>query len=425
MAHPVVLPRQGQSVESCIITQWNKQVGDQVKAGDLLFSYETDKASFEEIAKEDGTLLAIFFEADADVPVLTTVGVIGNPGEDISGFSPEGGAPAAPAEAEKPAEAPAAPTAPVQTQAPAAPAGAALASGVSPRARATAARLGIDPAVAAGTGPHGRVIERDIFTAREQAPATAAVAQEAAPVAAPAATLSGPGTMAYEEVKLSKVRKVTAKAMHDSLSQMAQLTHHMAFDASQMLALRARFKAAPEEMGVGGITLNDMILFAVSRVLKRHPDFNAHYMGDTMRKFEHVHLGIAVDTPRGLLVPTIFDTDTKSLAQISRDAKQVGRDAQGGSVNPDILSAGSFTISNLGAMGTEFFTPIINPPQVAILGVGCTVDRVRMVDGQVKLYPAMGLSLTYDHRAVDGAPASRFLKDLAVSLENIGILLAD
>ncbi len=231
--------------------------------------------------------------------------------------------------------------------------------------------------------------------------------------------------MAYEEVKLSKVRKVIAKAMHESLSQMAQLTHHMAFDASQMMALRAQFKAAPEDMALSGITLNDMILFAVSRVLKRHPDFNAHYLGETMRRFGHVHLGVAVDTPRGLLVPTLFDADTKSLAQISREMKELGKAAQTGSINPDILSAGSFTISNLGALGTEFFTPIINPPQVGILGVGATVDRVRVVDGQVTAYPAMGLSLTYDHRAVDGAPASRFLKDLAAALENIGILLAD
>ena len=420
MAHPIILPRQGQSVESCIITQWNKKVGDPVKVGDILFSYETDKASFEEAAKEEGTLLAVFFEADDDVPVLTTVGVIGNPGEDFSALKPDSSSPA-PAAEEQPAAAPAAeaaaPTAPAV-----APAAAAFAAGVSPRARATAQRLGIDAASAAGTGPHGRVIERDIFAARDQAPAAAAPA-EAAPAAAAAAPAQG--GMAYEEVKLSKVRKVTAKAMHESLSQMAQLTHHTSFDATQMLSLRARFKAAPEELGLGGITLNDMILFAVSRVLPRHPDLNAHYMGETMRLFKHVHLGIAVDTPRGLLVPTLFDADTKSLGQISREAKALGKAAQSGSVNPDILSAGSFTVSNLGMFGIEMFTPIVNPPQVGILGVNCAVDRVRVINGQVTAYPAMGLSLTYDHRAVDGAPASRFLKDLAAALENIGILIAN
>ena len=419
MAHPIILPRQGQSVESCIITEWHKKVGDPVKAGDVLFSYETDKASFEEVAKEEGTLIAVFFQADEDVPVLTTVGAIGSPGEDVSALAPDG---AAPAEAlAQPAEAPAAPVAPA---APAAPVPSGPATGISPRARATAQRLGIDSALATGSGPNGRVIERDIFAARDRAPVAAVqAAPEAA--AAPATPAASVGGMAYEEVKLSKVRRVTAKAMQESLAGMAQLTHQTSFDASQMLALRARFKAAPEALGLGGITLNDMILFAVSRVLKRHPDLNAHHMGDTMRLFRHVHLGIAVDTPRGLLVPTLFDADTKSLAQISREAKQVGKDAQGGSINPDILSAGSFTVSNLGALGIEMFTPIINPPQVGILGVNCAVDRVRVVDGQITAYPAMGLSLTYDHRAVDGAPASRFLKDLVGALENIGILLAD
>ncbi|MDD4080742.1 MAG: dihydrolipoamide acetyltransferase family protein [Eubacteriales bacterium] len=420
MAHPIILPRQGQSVESCIITEWHKKVGDPVKVGDVLFSYETDKASFEETAKEDGTLIAVFFDADDDVPVLTTVGAIGSPGEDVSGLMPGGGAPAAapeaPAAEAKPA-APEAPAAPVAA-APAAP----LSAGVSPRARATAQRLGLDPALASGTGPNGRVIERDIFAARDAAPAVQAARE--VPAFAPAAA-APVGGMAYEEVKLSKVRKVTARAMHESLAGMAQITHQSSFDATQMLALRARFKAAPEELGLGGITINDMILFAVSRVLKRHPDLNAHYMGETMRLFRHAHLGIAVDTPRGLLVPTLFDADTKSLAQVSREAKQLGKDAQGGSINPDILSAGGFTVTNLGALGIEMFTPIINPPQVAILGVNCAVDRVRVVDGQVTAYPAMGLSLTYDHRAVDGAPASRFLRDLVAALENIGILIAD
>ncbi len=141
--------------------------------------------------------------------------------------------------------------------------------------------------------------------------------------------------------------------------------------------------------------------------------------------FKNAHLGIAVDTPRGLLVPTLFDADSKSLAQISREAKQLGKDAQSVASTRTSSAPAPSPFSNLGVLGIESFTPIINPPQVAILGACCAVDRVRIVDGQVTVYPAMGLSLTYDHRAVDGAPASRFLKDLAVSLENIGILLAD
>lgn len=424
MAHPVILPRQGQSVESCIITQWHKNKGDQVQEGDLLFSYETDKASFEEMAKASGTLLAVFYEADDDVPVLTTVGVIGEVGEDYSALL-EGGAPEAAEEKAAPVAAASEQAAPEEKQtAPAAVASAAALSGVSPRARMTAQRLGVDLLAASPTGPHGRVIERDVFTAREQG-AVAPLAQETPAVAAVAGAAVTASLEAYEDVKLSNVRRVIAKTMHESISQMAQLTHHSSFDATRLMALRARFKAAPEELGLNAITINDLILFAVSRTLLRHPDLNAHFLGDKIRKFHQVNLGVAVDTPRGLLVPTVFSADQKSLLGLSRAAKEVITPALAGSISPDLLTGGSFTVSNLGQLGIEMFTPIINPPQVAILGVDCAIERVRTVNGQITTYPAMGLSLTYDHRAVDGAPASRFLKDLVTALENIDTLIAD
>ncbi|NLE20862.1 MAG: 2-oxo acid dehydrogenase subunit E2 [Clostridiales bacterium] len=423
MAHPVILPRQGQSVESCIITQWHKQVGDSVKEGDVLFSYETDKASFDETAKAGGTLLAVFFQEDDDVPVLTTVAVIGEKGEDVSAFGPAGGGEAPPPMPGKEAapEAPA-PAAQEQPREPAPAPAAAAQAGVSPRARMTAQRLGVDPAAASPTGPHGRVIERDVFLAAQAGTQPQPAAAASAPAAqAPAAA---PGVRGYRENKLSNIRRVIAKTMHESLSSMAQLTHNSSFDATALLALRARFKAAPEALGVGGVTVNDLLLFAVSRTLMRHPDLNAHFLGDRIRQYDHVHLGVAVDTPRGLMVPSLYDADTKGLLQISGEAKSLAAAAQAGSINPDLLTEGSFTVSNLGALGIESFTPIINPPQVAILGVDCVVERVRTVNGQLAAYPAMGLSLTYDHRAVDGAPASRFLKDLVSALENIDVLLA-
>ena len=146
-------------------------------------------------------------------------------------------------------------------------------------------------------------------------------------------------------------------------------------------------------------------------------------MGDKIRYFKHVNLGIAVDTPRGLLVPTLFAAETKTLGQISAEAKALAKSAIDGSINPDFLQGGTFTISNLGLYGIESFTPVINPPQVALLGVNCITERIRTVDGQITAYPAMGLSLTYDHRAVDGAPASRFLKDLVTALEHFDLLL--
>ena len=423
MATPVIMPRQGQSVESCIITEWKKKVGDPVSVGDALFSYETDKSTFEEQAKVDGTLLAVFYNAEDDVPVLLNVAVIGNPGESFAEFAPDGAAAAAPAATE-------AATVPAVEAAPAAIATAARAEGVSPRAKNAAEKLGVDPSLAAPTGPHGRVIERDVLAlAKEGRLGGGLAAQTAAPeasAAAVAATASAPAAanaMDYDEIKLPNLRRMIAKTMHDSLAEMAQLTHNSSFDATKVLAFREGLKAAPESMDLPKITINDIILFAVSRVLNKHETLNAHMMGDKIRYFKHVNLGIAVDTPRGLLVPTLFAAETKTLGQISAEAKALAKSAIDGSINPDFLQGGTFTISNLGLYGIESFTPVINPPQVALLGVNCITERIRTVDGQITAYPAMGLSLTYDHRAVDGAPASRFLKDLVTALEHFDLLL--
>lgn len=422
MATPVIMPRQGQSVESCIITEWKKKVGDPVSVGDALFSYETDKSTFEEQAKVDGTLLAVFYNAEDDVPVLLNVAVIGNPGESFAEFAPDGAAAAAPAATE-------AATVPAVEAAPAAIATAARAEGVSPRAKNAAEKLGVDPSLAAPTGPHGRVIERDVLAlAKEGRLGGGLAAQTAAPEAsaAVAATASAPvavNAMDYDEIKLPNLRRMIAKTMHDSLAEMAQLTHNSSFDATKVLAFREGLKAAPESMDLPKITINDIILFAVSRVLSKHEALNAHMMGDKIRYFKHVNLGIAVDTPRGLLVPTLFAAETKTLGQISAEAKALAKSAIDGSINPDFLQGGTFTISNLGLYGIESFTPVINPPQVALLGVNCITERIRTVDGQITAYPAMGLSLTYDHRAVDGAPASRFLKDLVTALEHFDLLL--
>lgn len=444
MATPVLLPRQGQSVESCIIGEWLKKPGDPVKAGEILFTYETDKAAFEEEAKADGTLLAVFFKEGDDVPVLTNVAVIGEPGESFAEFDPKGAGPAEAKKEEKQAEPQKA-----EESAPIAARSAESAAAVSPRARNAAERLGVDPLAAAPTGPHGRVIERDVTALARSGPrATAAAVADmisgrlsqgtglggritsfdaamAASASAPSAgTVSAPEAVEFEDVKLPNIRKVIAKSMMQSLSTLAQLTHNSSFDATAVLEYRKQLKKAAEKMETPNITLNDIMIYAVSRVLLNHRDLNAHYLDDRMRYFKHVHMGIAVDTPRGLLVPTLFNADTKSLTEIAVEAKQLAKAAQEGSISPDLLAGGTFTISNLGTLGIESFTPIINPPQTGILGVDCIIERVRTVDGQITVYPAMGLSLTYDHRAVDGAPASRFLMDLRNALENFTALLA-
>ena len=301
MATAVIMPRQGQSVESCIIGEWFKKVGDPVQEGDILFSYETDKSSFEEPAKQAGTLLAIFYGADDDVPCLTTVAVIGEPGESYAEFAPDqaAGTAEAPGMEAPAAKAPAA----AAVAAPAVQAEGSALRGVSPRARNAAERLHVDPAQAQPTGPNGRVIERDI-KALAQASRTGTglggrvtVADQAAAPAAQAAPAVQAADTEYQDVKLPNIRKVIAKSMFQSLSTMAQLTHTTSFDATCIMNFRKGLKAAPEQLQVPNITLNDIILFAASRVLPKHPDLNAHFLEDKMRYFRHVNLGIAVDTP--------------------------------------------------------------------------------------------------------------------------------
>ncbi len=423
MATPVIMPRQGQSVESCIITEWKKKVGDEVHVGDVLFSYETDKSTFEEQAKVDGTLLAVFYNAEDDVPVLLNVAVIGKPGESFVEFAPSGAAAPVPAAQEEAKSASAEPSAPALQ------ATAARAEGVSPRAKNAAEQLGVDPTQASPSGPHGRVIERDVLALAKEgrlggdAAAIGIISGPAVTKATEVPAAAAINAQEFDEVRLPNLRRMIAKTMHDSLAEMAQLTHNTSFDATKILAFREGLKSAPESMDLPKITINDIILFAVSRVLTKHEGINAHMLGDKMRYFKHVNLGIAVDTPRGLLVPTLFAAETKSLGQIAAESKSLAKAAIDGSINPDLLSGGTFTISNLGLFGIESFTPVINPPQVALLGVCSITERIRTVDGQITTYPAMGLSLTYDHRAVDGAPASRFLKDLVTALEHFDLLL--
>lgn len=448
---PIIMPRQGQSVESCIITKWHKKQGDPVAPGDLLFSYETDKAAFDEEAKETdkGILLAILREEGDDVPVLETVCIIGNAGEDVSSFiaTPI----ATPNQPEAPQQDQAAPKAPEAVAPAAAMESRQGGAGISPRARALAEKTGADLSLAQASGPSGRVIARDVQAlvdagkvvtpaARGIVPQGAvgtgiggrarlgdADAQPQAASAPPSAPQMAGDSAAQPESRdepLTNIRKRIAAAMHASLQSMAQLTHTVTYDATQVLALRALAKGG-KAYGMDGVTIGDIIAFAVTRTLTQpeHAALNAHFLGDSIRYFRDVQLGIAVDTPRGLMVPTLRDANRKTLLEISKEIKALAAACQSGAIDPDLLSGGSFTVSNLGAFEIEHFTPVINPPQTGILGVNTLQQRVRERDGQMEVYPVMSLSLTYDHRALDGAPASRFLRDLKRNLENIQLLM--
>ena len=424
-ADGVLMPKQGITVESCILTKWAVKVGDNVKVGDVLFSYETDKASFDFPSELDGEVLALFCEEGDEVPVLTNVCVIGKHGEDPSFFAPEGKAEVKAEEVK--VDAPV--SAPVSTaSAPVATASTNTDGKIfaSPRAKALAEKLGVDLATATATGPNGRIIERDVREASVN-PKTVEVAAASSP--APVAdSTANVDVKAFKDEKMSNIRKVIAKNMVASLSTMAQLTHNISFDCTNIMEFRKYLKDNAEKLKLPSITINNIIVYAVSRVIKKHRDLNANLInGDTMRYFEHVNMGIATDTPRGLLVPTLFGADLMSLSEIAVKSKKLSTDAIEGKISPELLTGGSFTISNVGTMGIESFTPVVNPPQTGILGV-CTLEtRVKLgKNGEVVPYTAMNLSLSYDHRALDGAPASRFLKDLKDYLENFSLnLLAD
>ena len=433
MAQSVIMPRQGQSVESCIITTWHKKVGDTVAEGDLLFSYETDKSAFDEAAQVSGTMLAILFEEGDVVPCLENVCIVGEAGEDISALVAAAPAEEAAAEAPAAAEDVKATAAPVVTAAPVE-AGALIR--ISPRAKNLALQTGVDMTKVAPTGPHGRIIERDINAALDAGFVANTAAVEAFLAGNPIVTeetveevatekkaevVVSDDVRAYDEEPLSGVRRVIARQMHASLSEMAQLTLNASFDATALMNFRASLKASGEALGLGKISLNDMVLFAVSRTLLNYPEINANLVDDKFRKFKHANIGLAVDTERGLLVPTLFASEKLSLTDLSAYAKSAAAKARDGKLTPDEMSGGSFTVTNLGSLGIESFTPVVNPPQTAILGV-CAITYRLKADGTT--YPAMGLSLTFDHRAVDGAPAARFLSDLCRALETFGLLLA-
>jgi pyruvate dehydrogenase E2 component (dihydrolipoamide acetyltransferase) len=450
------MPKQGQSVESCIITRWLKTVGDSVAEGEALCEVETDKALLEVDSPTSGTVLALFFQEGDEVPVLATIAAVGQPGEDLEELAPAG-ATSAPvpdgAKLEKEVEM-ASPVSSVETS----PAPPVLATdevqAISPRARNLARQKEVETRGLQGTGPGGRLIERDILAALAEMPrmtplAKTMVAQGGyqapnrgsgvggrvmardltATAAEPEAggPLSPQVSLAEEEIEvipLKGTRKVIATRMLESLQTTAQLTMNASADARALLAYRQRLKGSAEALGLQKVTINDLILFAVSRILLQHLDLNTLFAENTISRYKNVHLGFAVDTPRGLLVPVIRQAQTLSLKQISETSKRLATACLEGTIASADLKGGTFTVSNLGNFGIESFTPVLNPPQVAILGVGNINLKPVELEGEVQFIPHLGLSLTINHQVVDGAPGARFLQTLSQGLAQIELLLA-
>ena len=443
------MPKQGQSVESCIVSEFKKKPGDQVAVGDILFGYETDKATFEEEAKVAGTVLAVFFKDGDEIPVLTNVMVIGEPGESFAEFAPNAGFPSTSVSQSPTPSSQEAGSLPLMM-----PRVAQVAEGVpsgapaSPRARKIAAEKGVDTSRVAGTGPYGRIIARDVEAAAAAQGSLTGLAKAKMADGGLASPGTGSGLAGavkgsdlkvwkanhtdiagegaeFEVVKMSNMRKLIAKSMYNSLQNSAQLTHMLGADARKVQALRKKAKKAFEEGKVDvNITINDFVCYAVIKALQQFPNLNSHCLGDAMRIFKSVNLGLAVDTERGLMVPAVPHADELNIIGLAKNLKKVAEDSKKGSINPDLLSpeAASFTVSNLGGFGVEWFTPIINVPQSAILGVGTIVPRPKDLGGGVVAFvPYMGLSLTYDHRAIDGGEATRFLKQVATEIENLDV----
>ncbi|MBP7961344.1 MAG: 2-oxo acid dehydrogenase subunit E2 [Caldilineaceae bacterium] len=460
MSTPIILPRLGNSVESCILLEWKVAVGDTVAENDVIAEVETDKAVMEVASSAAGTILALRFAAGDDVPVMAEMAVVGEPNgewqmakledamvDDASGKSDELSQAQSPVFESQPVEPPLA-----IRHSPFA----------SPRARHLAERKSLDITDVAGSGPGGRVIERDVEAALAARPKISPVAQAKladGDFTAPTRG-SGPGgrimaedlvargekgrqgeaergssgavesstplaTRPSQLVPLRGIRKVIAERMLASVQTTAQLTLNASADARALKALRARLKASPEALGLQRVTINDLVLFATARTLADYPEINALFLVDAVERHSAVHLGVAVDTPRGLMVPVIPNADQLSLKAISVETKRVADGCLNNKITPDELSGGTFTVTNLGAFGIENFTPVLNLPQVAILGVGnIQLKPVEDKAGAVAFVPHIGLSLTINHQVVDGAPAARFLQSLSQNLANIDLLMA-
>ncbi len=442
MATPIIMPRQGQSVETCIIGEWHKKKGDQVKEGEIILSYETDKAAFELESPATGTILEIFYQPGDDVRVLTNIAVIGQPGESINEFKPDETFSKAGTSAESDESVKKDQLADIQkseeyitttdtgTDE----------VNISPRARDLASRLNVPVSGVKGTGPGGRIIERDIESAavslRTTKLASDVIEKEGKKTGKEPTGIGGqfrtgdlitetpPTEEEYVIKKISNIRRIIAENMHASLQNSAQLTHHISADARKILEYRKIFKADPEKAKGENITINDMVCYAVIKALKIKPGINSHFLVDSIKTFHKIHLGFAVDTERGLMVPALKNADDYSLPELSRALNSLADQCRNGNVNPELLAstAASFTVSNLGSFGIEMFTPVLNLPQAGILGVNTIIQRpADLGNGMIGFIPVIGLSLTYDHRAIDGAPASAFLKEVKDQIEGFEI----
>ena len=425
MATEVKLPRLGQGMESGTIVRWLKTEGDAVAKGEPLYELDTDKVTQEVEAESDGVLLKIVV-ADGEVDVGTTVAIIGAQDEDVAALLADaqgenGGAPAAPAPEHgqrarrqrtrrhrgprASRRLPPRPSLPPAPAAPAAPRAAGEHVKASPLARRIARERGVDLAQLAGTGPEGRVIAEDV----EKAAVGPAAASAPAPVGE------------VEVVELTSTRRTIARRLTEAWqAPVFQLT--VTADATELVATRERMVELLRE-GETKPTVSDVLTRLVASALVRHRPVNANFVDGKLHRFTAANIGLAVAAPSGLVVPVIRDADRKSVQQIAADRADVVSRARAGKLQLADLEGGTFTISNLGMYGIEQFVAVLNPPQVAILAVGSIEERPTAIDGEFAIVPTLTMTLTCDHRAIDGSEGAEFLRDVKAFVESPSLAL--
>jgi pyruvate dehydrogenase E2 component (dihydrolipoamide acetyltransferase) len=429
MAHPILMPKPGQMTEECTLVAWHKQEGDKVSKGDVLFEIETDKSNMDVEAFDDGVLLKRIVQEGETVAVNSVCAYVGEPGEAIPD-APAAAAPAAAAAAPTPVATAAAPTAPSSptpaSTAPAQPQAGGVRLRISPRASRLAADSGIDPRTITGTGPEGRITERDVQTAlaaRSAVPATMPAPLAIRP-ATPASSPSAPTRYEWEDEaaprQMSRMRRVIAERLTLSATTVPQFTVTVAVDMTRVLALRAEFKAAGTALSV-----TDFIVSATAQTLAEFPDVNSRTDGVSVWQRRRVHMGLAVALSDGLVVPVIRDADRLSLDALHKRAAELAEGARNGLLTPDDLTGGTFTISNLGMLGVDEFSAIINPGESAILAVSSVVPMPVAVGDGIGIRQIMKLTLTSDHRLVDGELAARFLNALRRRLQDADAFRGD
>ena len=425
MAEVVYMPKLSDTMTEGVVAAWTKKVGDTVKAGEVLAEIETDKATMEFESFFDGVLLHIGVETGKAAPVNSVLAIIGQAGEDISAAlaSAAAGAPGAttstpeptPAPAPEVASAPAPVAAPVTAPTPAPVAAPVVAANnnadrvfASPLAKKLASERGIDIQAVAGTGENGRIVKRDVD---HYVPYT--------PASKPAAAMSNTGQVSYYDEPISQMRKTIARRLAESKFTAPHFYLTLDIDMSNAIATRKSLNSLD---GVK-VSFNDMVIKAVAMALRQHPTVNSAWMGDFIRRNEHVNIGVAVAVDEGLLVPVVRFADNKGLTQISAEVREFAQKAKDKKLQPSDWEGNTFTISNLGMFGIESFTAIVNPPDSCILAIGGIKEVPVVKNGQVVPGSVMKVTLSCDHRVVDGASGAAFLQTFKTYMEQPAAML--